>query len=233
MVNREVKIKALLAAQEEQRRDLFLKADFEDELKKLTGRNDWSVMLNEDCHWISLGSSTGSGYGKKNPDLNDVLKISLKLKTIPTVLVKDSCTSIKPKELIDKHDKNIKKISPIHIRVRAFHSQHTAEFMWYTKVLEKPCKIMIHTDLNHNSPLGRFYIRRHEFVGGYRIAETKFNERIESLYRDGEEITSGVKKLKWYASPESPNDYTLYWEPKGSYVATATDVINTMELITV
>lgn len=233
MVDREIKIRALLANQEEERRNLFIKEDFKDKLKELTGRNDWSVMLHKDCNWISIGSSTGSGYGKKNPDLKDVLKISLKLKTIPTVLVKDSCTSIKPKELIDEHDKNIKKISPIHIRVCAFHSTHTAEFMWYTKVLGKECRVMIYTDLNYDSPIGRFYIRRQEFIGGYRIADTKFNERIDSLYRDGEEITSDVKKLKWYSSPESPNDYTLYWEPKGSYVATATDVINTLELVTV
>ena len=237
-VNRNVKIKALLAAQEEERRWLFEKSDVLDTLEKGTGicldRFKVGSYLLFGARSITVGDSMG--FNKKHPTYHELHTIAAFLKPLPMTLIKSGCTSFHPTETLTEKDTKYgtaTDIIPFHVRLeRNNRTDLVVSVEWYAKVLDKIYCVTVHMvdTVGHFGSINRF-----KTCIGYQHGQPIYEWKcqvswgLNDLFRDNK-LVAKAKELAWYSCGEY-KPYTRYWEiVDRRYSVTPIDMLNTMEV---
>ncbi len=239
MVDREVKIKALLARQESERAWLFEHADIIDYLEKATGICGDRFGVSDGLLWgarsISFGNSMG--FNKVDPTFQDLRAIANILKPVPMVLIKASCTSFHPKETLTEKDTQYgttTDVVPFRVTLeRTNRPRHTATIEWYAKMLGKLYRMHFHFPDNNClfGQISKHWVPAHGWGRDRREGEWRCHCSwpADELWRD-QKIVANAKQIRWYSAGEYPN-YTRYWEATDKrYSLTPIDLINNMDV---
>lgn len=236
MVDKKVKITALLARQEQERAWLFEEAEILDYLEKETGICGERFNVSNSELWgarhIWLGDSIG--FNKTPPSLQDIRSLAHLLKPEPLVLIKSACTSFQPVETLTERDTQhgtFTEIIPFYVKIeRNGRLVDVVTISWYAKLFDKLYRVEV------NYPDTEGYFGKVHVTYSYLnhmplgIKDCWVDWKFGDLMRDLK-VIGKAKNIKWYSGGDlTPNSYTRYWETTDKrYTATPLDLLKNME----